>query len=418
MEKIAIIIVTYNGEIYIRACLDSILKQSYKEFDIIVVDNASTDHTVDIIQKYCPLVKLICLDKNIGFAGGNNVGIRYALEQGYSYTLLLNEDTIVDSDLLTRFIAVADSSTVVTADTYRDLEMTKLWYSNGGIDFELANAFNVSNQVVTECDDVTFVSGCCMLVHRAIWKRVGLFDEEFFLYYEDTDLSTRFFENQIAMKCLHTTWVWHRTKIPNRNGYYYYYMARNRLLWVQKHKQLFSKDESVIIEEILAEENLPIGGKQSKLNGIEDFKNKKYGKSTREMVKCIEPKEYKMVIHYRQLSRMMQCALMRIDIREWMKDKCKNRVYVYGNYLIGHRLVDWLISENVKVAGLFDTNNKTSYREVSTLEFETTDVSDAIIIVAALVDAKEIQETYHVNEETLLLSLDDFLTEIENKVIK
>ena len=109
--KASIIILNWNGKEDTLECLESVGKIDYPNFDTIVVDNGSSDESVKAFQKEFPKVKVLETGENLGYAGGNNVGIRYALDNGADYILILNNDTIVDSQLLKAFIngAITDS---------------------------------------------------------------------------------------------------------------------------------------------------------------------------------------------------------------------------------------------------------------------------------------------------------------------
>ena len=110
-SKLSIIIVNWNGVTYLKSCLISIFDQSYNNFKVILVDNGSTDNSVDFVTHNFPAVKIIALDSNSGFVRGNNIGIKYALEKNNSeYVLLLNNDTqMIRKDFLEKLIEVADN---------------------------------------------------------------------------------------------------------------------------------------------------------------------------------------------------------------------------------------------------------------------------------------------------------------------
>ena len=104
IPKVSLIILNWNGKEDTIACLESLQKLSYPHVDIILVDNGSTDATVPLIQERFPYVHCIPLPDNLGFAGGNNPGIQYALKKGADYILLLNNDTLVAPDLIESFL--------------------------------------------------------------------------------------------------------------------------------------------------------------------------------------------------------------------------------------------------------------------------------------------------------------------------
>ena len=108
LPKVAVIILNWNGKEDTLECLASVKKLDYSNYEIVLVDNGSVDDSVDAISKQYPDMTLLQTGENLGYAGGNNVGIRWALEQGADYILLLNNDTIVAADLLSAFINAAN----------------------------------------------------------------------------------------------------------------------------------------------------------------------------------------------------------------------------------------------------------------------------------------------------------------------
>lgn len=276
------VIVTYNGEKYIEDCLDSLRNQTSKT-DILLVDNASSDHTINIVKNGYPEVKILELEHNSGFAHGNNVGIRYALEHQYEYVLLLNEDTISDSKLVEVMLKEADSNTAVIPKIYMDAALTKVWYAAGKMDFEQRIAINCQKEFVDVPMEVSFMTGCCMLIHTDIWRKVGMFDEDFFMYYEDTDLSLRMHKNNIHMMYTPNTYIWHRIQGKKEKHYYVYYMERNKLYFFRKHKEVFRYPFlKMIMDEIisifLCADVYSVVFRKYKVQGLIDFIRNRMGK--------------------------------------------------------------------------------------------------------------------------------------------
>jgi hypothetical protein len=131
-KKVFIIILNWNGKEDTLACLASVRNIDYSNFDTIVIDNGSSDESVKAIQKKFPEVKIIEIGKNRGYAGGNNVGIQYALENGADYILLLNNDTIVDSQLLKALINATlqiQQPGILSPKIYYFESRNKIWYA-------------------------------------------------------------------------------------------------------------------------------------------------------------------------------------------------------------------------------------------------------------------------------------------------
>ena len=130
--RVAVIVLNWNGREDTLECLRSIRSIAYSNFGVIVVDNGSTDGSVAAIRASQPSVEVIDTGENLGFAGGNNVGIRRALELGADYVLLLNNDTVVDPGLLRAFVAAAalhPEAGAFGAKIYFHSEPTRIWYA-------------------------------------------------------------------------------------------------------------------------------------------------------------------------------------------------------------------------------------------------------------------------------------------------
>ncbi|HWQ12423.1 MAG TPA: glycosyltransferase family 2 protein [Roseiflexaceae bacterium] len=240
--NVLIIILCYNGVELTLACLESLRKLDHPA-DALVVDNASQDGTPAAVREHFPEVALIETGANLGFAAGNNVGLRYALEHGYDYVLLLNNDTEVTPDLLTRLLEVAESDQRigVVGPTITYYERPDLiWSAGGTIDWRCGTSAmrggSLSDSVLRAPPaDVDFVTGCALLVRRAALERAGLLDERFFMYYEETEWCVRI--ARAGFRILHVPAALVQHKIPLNarydKEYLAYYMTRNRLLFLR-----------------------------------------------------------------------------------------------------------------------------------------------------------------------------------------
>lgn len=196
MKKIYVVIPNWNGADMIAESLLSLQKQSLKA-SIIVVDNGSVDESVSIIETRFPDVQLIKLPQNTGFAGGVNTGIRAALEQGAEAVALFNNDAAADQDWLKQLVDTMDSDQKIGIVSCKQLRTDKKhidstgdFYSVWGMPFPRGR-----NQADTGQFDQTealFSAPAGATLYRAeLFKDIGLFDEEFFAYYEDVDMSFR-----------------------------------------------------------------------------------------------------------------------------------------------------------------------------------------------------------------------------------
>ena len=241
--RVLIIVLCYNGVELTLDCLESLRRLEYESVDILIVDNASRDDTPAVVRAHFPEVRVIETRANLGFAAGNNVGLRYALEQGYDYALLLNNDTEVAPDFLDQLVQVAEADPAIGAigpTIYYHACPDMIWSAGGVIDWRHGNS---AMRGIGQRDrgqyrtavDVDFVSGCALLCKRAALERAGLLDERFFMYYEETEWCVRAARLGFRIVHLPTAQIWHKIPLDARadQPYVAYYMTRNRLLFLQ-----------------------------------------------------------------------------------------------------------------------------------------------------------------------------------------
>ncbi|MBI4128544.1 MAG: glycosyltransferase family 2 protein [Parcubacteria group bacterium] len=249
MSTVAIIIVNYNGWRDTIALLDSLERLSYRDFFVVVVDNASPDpENKTRLTRYTATrypLKLIFNDHNIGFSGGNNRGMAYAHEKGASYFFLLNNDTLVEPECLTRLVAFLDQCQgkrwVSPSIFFADRPDT-IWFGGGSFNwlaggkhryYGFAGSFLPPE--ARQCDFLTFAA---VLMPRETIDDIGYMDERFFLYYEDVDYSLS------ARRAGYTLWMVPNTRIIHKASVttkklgtpsIMRYHHRNILLLAEKH---------------------------------------------------------------------------------------------------------------------------------------------------------------------------------------
>lgn len=197
-EKTAIIILNFNGLPYILDCLESVFRfQDYKALgvEVMVVDNNSIDRSVELIRKQFPQVRVFKNKSNLGFAGGNNTGIKYALKNNFDRILLLNPDTIVVKDFLRPLgkLINSDKKIGIVAPVLIGKEGEKTIFALGA-KVNLVLGRTKHKHLIKKPKnplEQELVSGCCMLVKKEVFEKIGLLDERFFLYFEDSDFCLR-----------------------------------------------------------------------------------------------------------------------------------------------------------------------------------------------------------------------------------
>lgn len=193
--RISIIIVNWNGLALLKECLQSLATQSFQDFEIILVDNGSSDGSVEWVRMNCPNVRLLCLEANVGYSAGNNAGVKIAHGQ---YIVLLNNDTKVERDWLNAlYVRIASDDNIAACDSkVLFCERPNAIWAAGGI---YAVAGSVQSRWSGETDgpdkqsaaDVFIAVACAAIYRRAVIDRIGFFDEDFFAGYEDVDWSFR-----------------------------------------------------------------------------------------------------------------------------------------------------------------------------------------------------------------------------------
>jgi GT2 family glycosyltransferase len=240
---VSIIVLNYNSRDDTLACLRSLEHLTYLYTEIIVVDNGSTDGTVDAVREQFPNITLIPTGANLGFTGGNNVAIRYALDKGSDYIMLLNNDTIVAPDMIDMLLRAMDQDPalgVVGPLIYYFDQPEVVWSAGGSIDWQrgITHMTGIGEedkgQFGQEPRYVDFVTGCALLARRAVWEQVGLLDDHFFMYYEETEWCVRVNRAGFKIAQVPTAMMWHKISLEARasSPSTYYYMTRNRLLFL------------------------------------------------------------------------------------------------------------------------------------------------------------------------------------------
>ncbi len=248
MPKVSIIIVNYNGLHFMRELLESVRHQSYRDYEVILVDNASRDGSADFIRENYDWVRLLELRENVGFAEGNNAGARVA---NGDYLALLNPDTVVDECWLSELVCAIESDPGLGA------AVSKIYIAGRECTLDCAGAeFNNigyfwgrgSNEIDRgQYDDLTEVGGataCSMILRREYLKGMPLFDKSFFGYYEEFELSLRILGRGHRIVYVPKSIVYHkrsgivRKQSSNPQLYQQWFSNRNRLKILAKYYPL------------------------------------------------------------------------------------------------------------------------------------------------------------------------------------
>jgi GT2 family glycosyltransferase len=239
---VSIILLNWNQPEFTLDCLKSLEKVDYPAFDVIVVDNGSKDGSPAQIRQAFPDVTLIENPTNLGFAGGNNVGVKRALANGADYLLLLNNDTEVAPNLLRSLVDVGESDPRIGAlgpKIYYFDHQNVIWSGGGAVDRFGEPKHLRENQVDTgqpdRVEDVDYVTGCAFMVKRAVVEKVGALDDRFFIYFEETEWCSRIKRAGFRIVYAPQARMWHKISMVQRttSRRYLYLMTRNRLLYLR-----------------------------------------------------------------------------------------------------------------------------------------------------------------------------------------
>ncbi len=237
--KVVMIILTWNQYEDTSECLNSTEKLIYENYEIIVVDNGSSDGSCEKLTAEFPDVFFIQNEENLGFAGGMNTGITAAIERGAEYVLVLNNDTTVSPQLLNPLVRICEDDPgigvagPVIMNYYKPDEVD---FAGGGVNLILGN-ISVQKRLKnkTEAYNIEFMTGCCMLIPVKNINELGMFYADFFNCCEDVDLSLRYRKAGYRVVCHPESVLWHKISAAITSDMYCYFWFRNVLILFTRH---------------------------------------------------------------------------------------------------------------------------------------------------------------------------------------
>jgi len=239
-----IIILNWNNWQDTLACVESCRKLTWPNFRIIVVDNGSSDGSEDILRRKLPDIDIMQTGANLGFAGGNNLGINHAMEYGADYIWLLNNDAIADSEALSEMVKALEhdpAAAMAGSKIYYYDSPDTIWYAGGGwekgrLRVRQRGAGKVDKGQYDTAGPVDSLSGCSLLARVAALKKIGLLDTGYFLYWEDTEWCARARELGFRVLFVPSSRVWHKISgsVGNLSAIQYYYHIRNGFYFLHR----------------------------------------------------------------------------------------------------------------------------------------------------------------------------------------
>ncbi|MGB9006384.1 MAG: glycosyltransferase family 2 protein [Candidatus Aminicenantales bacterium] len=244
--KVAIIILNWNNYGDTAECLKSVAHIRYPNLEIVLVDNGSRDGSATALKKEFSQYKLLSNPVNLGFAGGNNVGIEFALKAGADYILLLNNDATVSPDFLDVLVEFGqghEQAGILGPKVFFYNQPGKIW-SMGGYFRRAKGSMNTLGHNQPDSDrfqrniEVDYVPGCAILIKRDVFEKIGLLDEDYFFFAEESDFCLRAKKNGFQVFVVPASRIWHKASQALGHVYsplYIYFRSRNRLLLVFKN---------------------------------------------------------------------------------------------------------------------------------------------------------------------------------------
>lgn len=252
---VAVILVNWNSYPDTFACIDSIKSSSYKNLSIIVVDNGSIDGSVEKLQSNQNNYKLILSPENTGFTGGNNIGIKYAQSINADYIFLLNNDTLIDNECITRLVSTSQSRPqigITTPKIFFYPETTLIWSAGTSFDWGLLMGLNLGykkqdSKIYDLPAKLEYAVGCALLIKKSVIDSLGMLTEDYFATWEDVDFGLRARKHGYEVIYEPTAIVWHKESSSaggTNNPQYVYYQTRSALVF----KARWAKSRSSLIK--------------------------------------------------------------------------------------------------------------------------------------------------------------------------
>lgn len=250
-KPVAVILLNWNTPVHTANCIASLQQYADEQlFDIIVVDNGSADDSLAILKSRYPNMVYIDNGENLGFAEGNNRGVEYSIANNYTYSLVMNTDTLVDEDIvakLSHHLKQHTQAAAVQPAIYWLHDKTKIWNGKGG--FNKVLGITYSDKTIPKPTDTfenaEWVTGCCMMIRNEILSKAGMFNKQFFLYFEDVEFSFRMRDNRYEVHYLPTCKMYHEAGVsakvsaPKKEGFLspviHYYISRNHIWFLRQY---------------------------------------------------------------------------------------------------------------------------------------------------------------------------------------
>ena len=241
---VGIVMVNWNRADDTLACLESIRRMDYRNLHVTLIDNGSTDASPEVLGRI-PDIDFVPAGENLGIARANNIGIRRALDAGAAYILLLNNDTVVQREMLTRLVRACRRDPrvgIVGPAMYYYDQPTTLWFAGGRIlrwrgDTAHVGMHEPDHGQYAGTRETDYITSCALLARREVFDEVGLIDPAYFIYFDETDLCVRARRAGWKILFVPEARLWHRISSTMGSGSarYWHHYTRSRLIFIRKH---------------------------------------------------------------------------------------------------------------------------------------------------------------------------------------
>lgn len=249
--KVFIIILNYNSINDTIGCIKSLKNIDYSNYEIVVVDNSETIEYYNLLKDKFNEYKIIRANENLGYANGNNIGIKYALDNGADYICVLNNDVVVQRDFLSKIVKVLDENQDVGIAgpcicEYNDRSKVQCAGANISLYTGLTKRigkgtlYDSNNKEATVVD---FLGGACFICKREIFDKIGLIPENYFLFFEETEFCIKAQKLGYKLLCIYESKVYHKgsSTISKFGGLSYYFLNRNRVVFIKRNSNIIQK---------------------------------------------------------------------------------------------------------------------------------------------------------------------------------
>lgn len=249
--KVYIVVLNYNSFEDTKECIRSLDKIYYKNYNIVIVDNCSSDGSYEKLINIFSDYTIIRTDKNLGYAYGNNAGIKFGLDNGADYICILNSDVIVEKDFLDKLVSkIEENDKIGIAGScicdYHEKDIVQSMGANINLYFAAARRkFKGENYFSIDSSDVDadYVEGACLLIKRDVFKSIGFIPENYFLFFEETEFCLKARKAGYKVMCIYASRVYHKgsSTISKFSNLSYSYLNRNRVIFVRRNSKWYQK---------------------------------------------------------------------------------------------------------------------------------------------------------------------------------